>query len=192
MQYHHKHFTAPKKLKTVASHGKVTLTTFWVKWIQNLCLLVPSRILSATLECCKNCPDMHQAFLQHNIVRLHMSAQNAAQIHSLIPLSRIVHPAPQILFHLPLISSENWRNIWVDITSCQTMKLRQQWRCGSVHKMQNYILIDSWKYLNIGGSVWATELILLRSNCITLQKKFQEKCRLFFHLNMDSVNCPMF
>jgi hypothetical protein len=32
--------------------------------------------------------------------------------------------------------------------------------------------------------VWATELILLRSNCITLQKEYQEKYRLFSQFNI--------
>jgi uncharacterized protein (DUF39 family) len=38
--------------------------------------------------------------------------------------------------------------------------------------------------MDTGGSVWATELILLRSNFIKLQNKFQEKYPLFFQLNI--------
>jgi hypothetical protein len=51
----------------------------------------------------------------------------------------------------------------------------QRWRCISVNKTHSYIVTDSWNYLNGGGNVWTTEVIMLRSNCVKLQNKVQEK-----------------
>jgi hypothetical protein len=103
-----------------------------------------------------------------------MTIQGLTRPHrfsTLVSLSWTTQHTSQYWLHPTSMSYRNWRNIWEDITSCQRIKSRQQWTCGSVNKTHSSVVTDSWNYLNVVESVWAAEVIMVRSNYVKLQNE---------------------
>jgi hypothetical protein len=78
-------------------------------------------------------PDMYPVFLPLDSAKPNAETSGCRDQRSLFSdLNR--HNATETLLYLTSISFGNWRNLWEDITSRQTMKSRQRWRWGSVDK----------------------------------------------------------
>jgi hypothetical protein len=62
--------------------------------------------------------------------------------------------------------------------------MKEWWKWGSVNKINSSAGMDSWNYLNSGGSLWAEEISMLKSNCVKLQNEVQEKYPFLFKWNL--------
>jgi hypothetical protein len=88
-----------------------------------------------------------------------------------------------IWLYLLSISAQNCDGI----TSCQTLKLTQHCRCGSVNETLNYILTDDWSYLKTVTSMCVAEVIMSRRNCKRM-KNIPRKLQVYlFRQNIYSL-----